>query len=102
MFWTDFCSPTMERNMSRTEKLLNKAQDIWEENLRTLDGLPDPADVCRYNDNDWYKLNYQRLREILHQRHRLGFSTGVFHTLAAIGLDEKKERNQTFKDGAGI
>jgi hypothetical protein len=87
--------------MSRTEKLLEKAHSIWEESL-FQDGLPDPVDVDGYGTPRWYTFNYQRLRKILHERSQVGFASGVFNALATIGLDEKKERNKSFRDGDGI
>lgn len=88
--------------MTRAEKLLDKAQTIWEDSLRNLDGLPDPNDVCYGQEYHWYKANYQRLRKIVSERQKLGFSTGVFHSFAAFSMDEKKATQVSFRDGAGI
>lgn len=84
--------------MSRVEKLLDKAQTIWEDEMRQLNGLPDPADV----DSQWYKFKYQEFRRLLDARGKLGFANGVFHSLAAFSMDERKTRQRTFNNGDGI
>lgn len=85
--------------MSRTDKLLDRAQTAWETEMRELNGLPDPADV----DNTWYKYRYQEFRKLLDTRRRLGWASGVFDCLAAISMDEDKTRRpQTFTNGEGI
>ena len=85
--------------MSRTKKLLDRAQTAWEDELRQLNGLPDPADV----DNSWYKFKYQEFRKLLDARRKLGWASGVFDRLAAISMDEdKSRRTQTFTNGEGI
>ena len=86
--------------MNRTEKLLEKAQAIWEKEMAELNGLAAPVDV----GNSWYTHNYQQLRILLMKRRKLGFADGVFYTLAAVGMDEKKlqTQGQTFIHGGGI
>ena len=87
--------------MNQSEKLLDKAQSIWEKSL-FQDGLPDPVDVDGYGTPRWYTHNYQTLRKIVHERSQAGFAQGVFHTLAVIGMDETKKENVLFKHGDGI
>ena len=67
-----------------TERLLDKATDIWENSLNTLDGLPDPAE---YQQREYglssgktfnYPSEYQRLKKLLNERTKLGWSSGVF------------------------
>jgi hypothetical protein len=86
--------------MNRTEKILEKAQTIWETEMAEMSGLDAPVDV----GNSWYTHNYQRLRTLLMKRRTLGFADGVFYTLAAVGMDEKKlqTQGQTFIHGGGI
>lgn len=84
--------------MNRVERLLDKAQTIWETEMRELNGLPDPNDV----DNPWYRFKYQEFRKILDSRRKLGFADGVFHTLTAFSMDERKAKHQSFNHGDGI
>lgn len=88
--------------MSRVQRILEKAQKLWEEGMASIKGLPDPAGIYSESGRFWYSSKYQEFREICHQRSKLGFADGVFHTLAAIGMDEKKAENKTFNHGDGI
>lgn len=89
--------------MNRTDKLLDRAQTVWADELRQLKGLPDPAYVCYGNEYHWYKRNYQMLRKLLDTRRKLGWASGVFDCLTAISMDDDKARRaQTFMHGEGI
>ena len=92
---------------TRTETLLEKAQNMRESTLQEYEGLPSPHE---YNDSYGrdgkrfcYPFEYQKLRKICHQNSQMGFAQGVFHALSAVSMDEQKEkRGVSLTNGAGI
>jgi hypothetical protein len=84
--------------MSNTEKILEKAQVIWEDSLTNPIELMSPDSVY----SDWYALNYQRLRVVMDAIRKRGFASGVFNALSAVGMDERKQKMQRFINGDGI
>ena len=84
--------------MSRIEKLLNTADTIWERELRDPYGLPDPHD----ENSPWYTCRYQKFRIIIERSGQLGFANGVFRTLSAFDMDERRKKIQFFNNGDGI
>ena len=69
---------------SASEKILEKAQKMWEDGLSTLDALPDTDKV----------VNYYKLRKFIGHRTKLSWASGVFHAIGAVNADEVRGRNR--------
>lgn len=89
---------------TRTELILDKAQKMWEDNLREYEGLPSPHEYDSCCGRTFhYPSQYQNLRKICQQNSKMGYAQGVFYALAAASIDKEREnRSVRLTDGAGI
>ena len=68
--------------LSASERLLEKAQKMWNDGLSSLEALPDTDRT----------VNYYDLRKFIGHRTKLSWASGVFYAFGAIGVDEAREK----------
>jgi hypothetical protein len=73
---------------SYTEKLLDRAQKMWDEGLANITPLQEPDQF------GMVKLRYQEFRRLIAERRKLSWANGVFDALAAVSIDESRERRK--------
>lgn len=72
--------------MTSLEKIIDKAQTYWDDELRSPVMLPNP-------DKDRIlHMNYVDLMVLCERYRKLGWCNGVFQTLAHISWDNKKNK----------
>lgn len=62
----------------RAERLITKAQNMWEDGLATVTPLPEP------DENGMVKIRYQELRRLIDERRKLSWADGVFWGVGAL------------------
>jgi hypothetical protein len=71
-------SDKAERAERRAERLINRAQEVWDNGLANVTPLPDPDEF------GMVKIRYQELRRLIDERQKLSWANGVFWGIGAL------------------
>lgn len=60
------------------EKLVDKAQNLWDTGVSNITPLPDP------DENGMIHMKYQELRRLMKERQNISWASGVFDAIARL------------------